>query len=115
MASFCFGVMAPSAMFGPVVIVSPQPAGCKILDFIERFKQVMGQPVVAHRGVIALDISVLLRLARLDVADANAALGGPGQRHGADVLRAVIAANDLGFATPFDDPVEGPNDAFGRQ
>ena len=75
----------------------------------------MGQPIVAHRAVIALDISILLRLARLDEVDANAAFGGPGQRHGADVLRAVIAANDLGFATPFDDPVEGADDAFGRQ
>ena len=50
-----------------------------------------------------------------DEVDANAAFGGPGQRHGADVLGAVIAANDLGFATPFDDPVEGADDAFGRQ
>lgn len=55
-----------------------------------------GRSPVEHRAVIALDISVLLRLARLDEGDANAAFGGPGQRHGADVLGAVIAANDLG-------------------
>ena len=72
----------------------------------------MGQPIVAHRAVIALDISILLRLARLDEVDANAAFGGPGQRHGADVLRAGIAANNPGFATPFDDPVEGPDAPF---
>jgi hypothetical protein len=96
------------------VIVSPQPAGCKIQDLIECFKQMMGQSVVAYRAAIALDICILLRLSRLDKVDANAAFGGPGQRHGADVLRAVIAANDLGFATPFDDPVEGADDAFGR-
>jgi hypothetical protein len=95
------------------MIVSPQPAGCKILDLIKRFKQVMGQPIVAHRAVIALDISILLWLARLDEVDANAALGGPGQGHSADVIRAVIAANSLGFATPFDDPVEEPDDPFG--
>ena len=75
----------------------------------------MGQPVVAHRAVIALDISILLRLARLNEADAYAALGGPGQRHGADAFRAVIAANDSGFATSFDDPVEGADDAFEGQ
>lgn len=45
------------------MIVSPQPVGCKILDILERFKQVMGQPIVAHRAVIALDISILLRQA----------------------------------------------------
>lgn len=42
--------------------------------------------------------------------DAYGTPGGPGQRHSADVLRAVIAANDLGFATPFGDPVEEPAD-----
>ena len=57
----------------------------------------MGQPVVAHRAVKALDISVLLRLARLHEVDKNAALGGLSKPHSADVLRAVIAANDLGF------------------
>jgi hypothetical protein len=46
---------------------------------------VVGQPIVAHRTVIALDISVLLRLSRLDEVNADAAFGGPGQRHGADV------------------------------
>ena len=59
----------------------------------------MGQSIVAYRAFIALDISILLRLAGLDEVDANAALGGSGQRHSADVLRAVIAANDLGFAS----------------
>ena len=38
----------------------------------------MGQPIVAHRAVIALDIGVLLRLAGLDEVNADAALGGPG-------------------------------------
>ena len=75
----------------------------------------MSQPVVAHHSVIALDISILLRLASLNEVDANTAFGGPGQRHSADVLRALIAANDLGFATPFDDSVNGPDDPFRRQ
>jgi len=97
---------AAKCHIGPVVIVSPPPAACEILNLIERFKQVMGQPVVACRAVIALDISVLLRLARLDKNDAYGTPDGPGQRHSADVLRAVIAANDLGFATPFGDPLE---------
>lgn len=82
--------MPPSAMLGMVVIVSPQPAGCKILGILKRFKQVMGQPVVAQGTVIALDISILLRLARLDEVDANAQFGGPDQRHGADVFGTII-------------------------
>lgn len=75
----------------------------------------MSHPVVTHRAVIALDISILLRPARLDEVNANTAFGSPGQRHSADVLRAVIAAIDLRFATLFDDPVEGADDAFVRQ
>ena len=75
----------------------------------------MRQPVVAHRAVIALNIGVLLRLSRLDIINADAALGRPGQRDGANAFRAVIAANDSGFATSFDDPVEGADDAFEGQ
>ena len=70
----------------------------------------MGQPVVAHRAVIALDISILLRLSSLTEVHANDALGGPGRRHSV-----VMATNDLGFATPLDDPAEEPDDPFGRQ
>jgi len=90
------------------VIVSPQPAGCKILNLIERFKQVVGQPVITHGTVVAFDVSVLLRLPRLYEVDAYAAFGGPGQGHCADVLWAVIATNDLWLPPPFNDPVERP-------
>lgn len=53
-------------------------SGLQILDLIERFKQVMGQPVVAHRPIVALDVGALLRLSRLDEADAYATFGGLG-------------------------------------
>lgn len=85
------------------------------MDIIERFKQVMGKPVVAHRSVIVLKIGILSRLARLNKRNVNAALGRPSQHHGADLIGAIITANDSGFAISFDDPVEGTDDAFGRQ
>jgi len=75
----------------------------------------MGQPIVAHGPVVTLHVSVLLRLAWLDEIDADAAPGGPGQRHGADVFRAVVAADRVWFATPFDNPVQRSDDAFGWQ
>ena len=56
------------------MIVGPQPAGGKFLDLVERFKKVVSQPVVADRPVVTLDVSVLLRLARLNEINANARL-----------------------------------------
>ena len=49
---FLFRDDATECHVGPVVIVSPQPASCKILNLVEGFKQMMGQPVVTHRAVI---------------------------------------------------------------
>jgi len=97
------------------VIVGPQPAGGKFLDLVERFKEMVSQPIVAHGPVVALHVSVLLRLTWLDEVDADSASGGPGQRHGADVLWAVVAADRVRFATPFDNPVQRSDDAFGWQ
>lgn len=61
--------------------------------------------MLTYRAVIELDIGVLLRLARRYEVNANASLGGSGQRHSTDVLGAVIATNDQWIALPFDDPV----------
>jgi len=36
------------------------------LDLIEGFKQMMGEPVIVNRPVVSLDISVLLRLPKLE-------------------------------------------------
>jgi hypothetical protein len=80
------------AHVGPVVMVGPSPAGGKVGDFFDRFKQVMGKPVVAHGPVVALDICILLWLPWLDEIDANAALLRPCQGDGADVVGTVVAA-----------------------
>lgn len=51
----------------------------------------------------------------MDEIEGNATIGGLSQLQGADVLGAVIAADDYGFATSFDDPVKRANDVIGRQ
>ena len=61
---------------------------------------VLREPFVAHRSVEAFNIGVLLWLARFDVLKANAPRHAPGLDSRADVLRAVVAANDLRLATP---------------
>jgi hypothetical protein len=48
----------------------------------------------------------MLRLARLDELDADAALCGPGQGHCADVFRTVVAPDRFRLAAPLDDSVE---------
>lgn len=58
---------------GSVVVVSPEPFCPPILCLLNRLKDVLVQLLVPHRAVVALDISVLLRLARLDVCYGDAA------------------------------------------
>jgi len=48
------------------VIVVPEPASGIILDFFDAVEQILCQPIVTDRSVVAFDIGVLLRLARLD-------------------------------------------------
>lgn len=75
----------------------------------------MRQPVVAYGAVIALDIGVLLRLARLDKRDLDAVLGGPSLGRLADVFWTVVAPDHARLAAPFDQLVKRPEDAFRRQ
>ena len=48
------------------MIVVPEPASGIILDFFGAVEQILCQPIVTDRSVVAFDIGVLLRLARLD-------------------------------------------------
>ena len=85
------------------MIVSPHPVGRIVLNLLNGFEQVMVKPVVANGSVVAFDIGVLLRIAGLDVLKPDTSAFGPGDEGSADVLRAVIATNDLRLASPLDD------------
>ena len=75
----------------------------------------MRQPVIAYGAVIALDIGVLLRLARLDERDLDAVLGGLSLGRLTDVFRTVVAPDHARLAAPFYQLVQRPDDAFRRQ
>jgi hypothetical protein len=77
-----------------------------ILCLLDAFNDMLVEPFMADRSVVALNVSVLLRLARLDVPDADLALFRPGQQLAADIFRTVINANARRRAPPFDDPVQ---------
>ena len=88
------------------MIVGPQPAGGKFLDFVERLEQVMGEPVVTNCPVVGLNVGILLGLAGLNEIDPDTAFCGPCQGHCADVFRTVVPSNGFRLAAPFDDSVE---------
>ena len=51
------------------------------------FKQVLIEPLVAHRSVLPFNVSILLRFAWLDVLKLNASFSSPGCQRVTDVFR----------------------------
>ena len=49
------------------MIVGPHPVSRIVLHLLNRLDQVVAEPVVADRPIVAFDIGVLLRVAGLDV------------------------------------------------
>ena len=89
-----------------LVIVGPHAIGGIVLHLLNRLEEVVAEPVVAYRPVVAFDIGILLRVTGLDVIKPDALAFGSGDKDPADVLRAVVTADDLRFAVPLDDLVQ---------
>jgi hypothetical protein len=89
------------------MVVRPEPAGSEVLDLGNGLEQILPQPVVAYRAVIALHIGVLLRLARLDVFEPDTPSLGPIDERRTDILRTIVAADRQGLAPPLDDLIQG--------
>ena len=100
---------------GPFVVVCPQPPGGSILHLLNRCKNILVQPVVPDRPVIALHIGILLRLSGLDEEQRNFVLFRPGRQLVGDVFGAIVRPDGIGPAAPLDDLIEGANDTFRRQ
>jgi hypothetical protein len=60
---------------------------------------------MANRAVVAPDISVLLRLAGLDMLDPDVSLRSPFHQSAVKLFRAVVDPNDTRVAAPFDNAV----------
>ena len=84
----------------PLIVINPLPLRGKFLQFIQRLKQVMPQPVISHCAVEPFDIGILLRIAWLDVTQRDVMLLRPVFELLADVFRTVITADGRWFATP---------------
>ncbi len=70
---------------------------------------------MANRAVVALDIGVLLGLARLDILDVNPHFRRPSLKLSTDVFWAVIDPDYQRLAPPFYDLVQVANHPLGRQ
>ncbi len=86
-----------------------------VLRLLNGFKDVLAQPFAANGAIVAFDIGVLLRFSRLDVFKPNTMFLSPCHQGPADIFWAVVDTYGLGFAAPFDDLVQAPNDAFSGQ
>jgi hypothetical protein len=75
----------------------------------------VAQPVITDRSVLALDVGILLGLARLDVVDFYALFLSPCNELVADVFRAVVAANSLRLPLPLDELREIADDSLSGQ
>ena len=76
-----------------------------ILRLLYAFDDVLIQPLMPDRPVVALDVSVLLRLPGLDVQDSNTLFLGPFFQFFTDVFRAVVDPDRPGLSAPLDDAV----------
>lgn len=94
-----------------VVVVAPEPQ--HRAGMAERHEQRLVEAFVTQAAVEALDLAVLLRLARRDVVLLDWALLRPYQDHQADQLGAVVADDhQRRYASGRDDGVELSSDAY---
>ena len=86
-----------------------------MLCLLDAFDNVLIQPFMPNRSVIALNIRIVLRLSRLDMLDRDVVLFSPLQQLAANVLRSVINPNAFWSTPPLDDPVQASDNPLSRQ
>ena len=74
------------AHIGAFVVVGPEPLGGNLLHLVDGFKDMEVQPFMPDRPVVALDVSVLLRLSGLDMGQGDASVLSPFHQGAADVF-----------------------------
>lgn len=98
-----------------LIIVSPEPLGGRCLGLIDAHKHVLIKPVISDCSIIALHISILLRVSGLDEHERNAVFLGPFGQGIADIFRAIVTADRFRFSAPLNDLIKGSDNTQGRQ
>jgi len=81
-----------------------------MLGLLDGFADVLIKQFMPDGSVVTLDVSVLLRHARLDMLDRDVAFLSPIQKHLADVFGTIVYPYGFRLAPPFYDPVQAPDD-----
>jgi hypothetical protein len=81
------------------MIVSPEPARGIFLNVFDFRKEIVTQPIVSYCSIISFDVSILLRVARLDEQQIDTMFLSPRGQQSTDILRPVITA-DLSWLPP---------------
>lgn len=74
----------------PLLVVLDHPAVGDLPDLVEAGEQVQVEHLLAIAAIKALDVGVLVRLARLDILDQHAVGLGPAGEGLTEELRAVV-------------------------
>ena len=112
---FYGGCNATESHVGAVVVVSPEPFRFFLLCLLYAFDDVLVQPFMPNRPVVAFDIGVLLGLSGLVMLDGNALLFSPYSERFAVLLWAIVHPNCAGCSAPLDDAVQASCHPFGGQ
>jgi len=72
-------------------------------------------PAIPNGAVVPFDIRILLKVAWLDVFDANTVFFSPIAENVTNKLLSIIATNDRGLTSPFDELIKFPNNPYRRQ
>ena len=83
-----------------------------VLHLLDAVEVIPAQPFRANSSVVSLDISILLRLAGLDVDQTDPFFLSPSLETTADVFGAVVDPDRQRLPAPCNDLGEGTDNAF---
>lgn len=87
--SFCARVTPPMPHVRPFVVIGPKPSCGEFLRLLYAVYDVLAEPFMSDSAIVALDLGILLRLARLDIAHGNALFLIPLHQFATDVFRPI--------------------------
>lgn len=93
---------------GVLMVVSPEPFSSSVFQLLDRLTQIVSAPLLPDGSIVALDLRVLLGLARLDMMYGHSALLSPRQERVADLFRSVVHPNGKRLTTPLDKALQRP-------
>lgn len=88
------------------MIVSPEPARGIFLNVFDFRKEIVTQPIVSYCSIISFDVSILLRVARLDEQQIDTMFLSPRGQQSNDILKPVITADLSLFPPPLSNLIQ---------